>query len=432
MNQINKFFTWVWILYIPTCILFYNRLPEVTDEVMTLILVYFALQKWNRARECKRIKDEYKAYLGIMLVFFLYSLVIKSNVFPGIIQDLIQQLRPYLVFYSTYLLAPKLNEKQLNKITKVGVYGLIIFVGLNGAGYKTSYTGVETPIVAQASLLCGLLYYMNHNVASKKATRITILILSIGLISGKSKFFGEYVVALYVIFFLKKKLELNSLRTNAILVLLVTFSIIVSWEKFEAYYISGFEEEYMSEMEARPAYYKTAVSIIFKDYFPLGSGLASFATATCAKFYSPLYYKYGLNEIWGLQPTQPWFIADAFYPTLAQFGFVGVCLFLTFWYRRYKEIYRISELKYYKIALLCMFAIFVEATADTSYLSGKGMGYFMLMAMCMRQELYYKDNQRRIMAMEAEQQALAEAEAQAETKAQEKEQIVEELSASEA
>ncbi len=428
MNQINKFFTWLWILYIPTCILFYNRLPEITDEVMTLVLVYFAFQKMNKARECKRIKDELKAYIGIMIFYVLYSIIINSNVFSGIFQDLLQQIRPYLVFYSTYMLAPKLNEQQLNKITKVGVYGLLIFVGLNGAGVQTTYAGVETPIVAQASLLCGLLYYMNHNIASKRATRITILILSIGLISGKSKFFGEYVVALYVIFFLRKKLELNSLRTNAILILLVTFSIIVSWEKFEAYYISGFQTEYTSDMEARPAYYRTAVTIIFKDYFPFGSGLASFATATCAKFYPQLYYKYGLNEIWGLQPSQPWFIADAFYPTLAQFGIVGVFFFIIFWYRRYKEIYRISELKYYKIALLCMFAIFVEATADTSYLSGKGMGYFMLMAMCMRQELYFRDNQRRLKMMEAEQQALAEAEA----KENENEKQVEEPTATEA
>jgi hypothetical protein len=31
-----------------------------------------------------------------------------------------------------------------------------------------------------------------------------------------------------------------------------------------------------------------------------------------------------------------------------------------------------------------MLALFLEGTADTSYLSGKGMGYFMLLAMSLR------------------------------------------------
>jgi hypothetical protein len=31
-----------------------------------------------------------------------------------------------------------------------------------------------------------------------------------------------------------------------------------------------------------------------------------------------------------------------------------------------------------------MLALFLEGTADTSYLSGKGMGYFMLLAMALR------------------------------------------------
>jgi hypothetical protein len=31
-----------------------------------------------------------------------------------------------------------------------------------------------------------------------------------------------------------------------------------------------------------------------------------------------------------------------------------------------------------------MLALFLEGTADTSYLSGKGMGFFMLLAMALR------------------------------------------------
>ena len=112
--------------------------------------------------------------------------------------------------------------------------------------------------------------------------------------------------------------------------------------------------------------------------------MGTFATNAAAQYYSPLYYKYGLNDIWGLTPENPMFLADAFFPTMAEFGMVGIFFFLWFWIRRYKEIDKIDNFLIYKIALMCMLALFLEGTADTSYLSGKGMGYFMLIAMALR------------------------------------------------
>lgn len=43
----------------------------------------------------------------------------------------------------------------------------------------------------------------------------------------------------------------------------------------------------------------------------------------------------------------------------------------------------IMDDRYYKVALMCMMCLALESVADTSYLSGKGMGYFMLLGICM-------------------------------------------------
>ena len=40
-------------------------------------------------------------------------------------------------------------------------------------------------------------------------------------------------------------------------------------------------------------------------------------------------------------------------------------------------------MKYYRIALLTFFCLAIEQTADTSWLSGKGMGYCMLIGLCL-------------------------------------------------
>ena len=77
------------------------------------------------------------------------------------------------------------------------------------------------------------------------------------------------------------------------------------------------------------------------------------------------------------------FLADCFYPVLAQYGVVGIVLFCVFWKRRIKETKYIVDDRYYKMALMCILALAIESVADTSYLSGKGMGFFMLLAICL-------------------------------------------------
>jgi hypothetical protein len=190
---------------------------------------------------------------------------------------------------------------------------------------------------------------------------------------------------------------LDNLLTYIQVGVLITAIVFFTWYKFNAYYVEGFQEEDTSQMMARPATYITAGTIIFKDYIPFGSGLGTFSTHAAAVYYSPLYHKYNMDMIWGLFPENPMFLADAFFPTLAEFGMVGVFFFIWFWVRRYKAINKIDDLLMYKIALMCMLALFLEGTADTSYLSGKGMGYFMLLAMALRGSYITKSKNNRIL-----------------------------------
>ena len=63
---------------------------------------------------------------------------------------------------------------------------------------------------------------------------------------------------------------------------------------------------------------------VMRDYFPFGAGLATFGTEMAAKYYSPLYYTYGLNKHWALKPggTE---LTDCFWPAVgAEFGFFGL------------------------------------------------------------------------------------------------------------
>ena len=79
----------------------------------------------------------------------------------------------------------------------------------------------------------------------------------------------------------------------------------------------------------------------------------------------------------------PVFIADAFYPTLCQYGVVGVFLFGVYWKRRLSGIHEIVDMRYYRVAMIAFLCLAIEQVADTSWLSGKGMGYCMLIGLCL-------------------------------------------------
>lgn len=174
------------------------------------------------------------------------------------------------------------------------------------------------------------------------------------------------------------------------LIILGAAVLFFTWEKFDAYYISGMTAE---DRLARPETYKVAWQLLW-DYFPFGPGMGSFAVAAAADYYSPLYYKYNLYNIWGLAPEWPGFLADAFYPTLANIGVVGIFFFCAFWKRRLSAFNTIQDLRYYRVAWISFFCLAIEQTADTSFLSGKGMGYCMLIGLCLNANRNMLNNQR--------------------------------------
>lgn len=383
MRGIAKFYTWFWIIYFPVCIAFAVTVNfDWSDEILTVLLLFYAMAKLHFLVKDKKRSKEINIYIALMIFYLLYSLVIKVTTPRGVMLDFLQQLRPYAVFYLTWMLAPQFSPKQKKYIKWIMLLSFFgyLFAFKFKPSLVTPYGGAESAALGQIALCCAMVYYLFSKQTTKNRN-IAILIMLLGLASGKSKYFGECVCFIALVMFVKSKINFTSVSTLLKLAALGAVVIFFTWTKFNAYYVEGFQED--AQAMARPATYETGMTIMFKDYIPFGSGLGSFGTAAAAKEYSPLYFKYNLNEIWGLDPTNPVFLADAFYPTLAEFGIVGLFFFLWFWKRRLWEANKIHNLIYYRMALMCILALALESTADSSYLSGKGMGYFMIFALCL-------------------------------------------------
>lgn len=383
MRAISKFYTWFWIIYFPVCIAFAVTINfDWSDEILTVALLGYAFMKQRFLVKDKGRTTEINIYIGLMIFYLVYSLLIQVTTFRGIYLDFLQQLRPYAVFYLTWMMAPDFSPKQKKRIKWVmllSFFGYLILFKINPS-VVTPYGGGESAALGQIALCCAMIYYL-FSKQTKRNRNIAILIMLLGLISGKSKYFGECVVFITLMMFVKSKINFTSVSTLLKVAALGCVVIFFTWTKFNAYYVAGFQDD--AQEMARPLTYETGMEIMFKDYIPFGSGLGSFGTAAAAKEYSPLYYDYKLDMVWGLTPENPMFLADAFYPTLAEFGIVGLFFFLWFWKRRLWECNKIPNIVYYRMALMAILALALESTADSSYLSSKGMGYFMVLALCL-------------------------------------------------
>jgi len=376
MNSIAKFFTLYWIIYYPTCIAF-NDLPGFSsiDEVMTGVLIVYTFMMRRHDSTNPEPWREYITFLGILAFYVAYSLMIKVNVAGAVWLELIQQIRPFSIIFCTWILNPRFTEKQ--KKWMLGAMVLTLGSWIIYHPETLASSRAEFPVLGQLAICTGMAWYLFTEETSQNKYIALALVLT-GMLAPKFKFLGEVVCFIALIFLVKKQLDFRSPKTAIMVSLLMAIVIVVVWQKFDVYYYSGWTNEAL----ARPMTYKTSLQLLW-DYFPLGPGMGTFASWGAAEYYSPLYYEYGLNTIWGLQPHFHVFVADAFYPTLAQYGIVGVILFCIFWKRRLKAMNETEDMRYYRIALITFFCLVIEQTADTSWLSGKGMGYCMLLGLCM-------------------------------------------------
>lgn len=379
MRGIATFYTLFWIVYFPTCIAF-NELPSMglVDEVMTVILIGYTFTKINTRYVVKRPRKEYDQFLMILTFFTIYGLLFGANIQKAVLRDLVQWIRPFSVIYCTWILNPQFTKKQ----KMIMLYSMIATMMAWFIYHPEARGGenAEFAVLGQLAMCTGMAWYLLTDPTKTNTYIATALVLS-GMLAPKFKFLGEVVCFIYVIYFMRSRLKFKSPKTAISIALMMAVVLYVTWFKFEAYYVSGFQEG--AERMARPESYKVAFGQILWDYFPFGSGMGSFGCAAAADFYSPLYYKYKMDDIWGLTPDNPMFLADAFYPTLAQIGVVGIFFFCVFWKRRFQEMNRIVDMRYYKVAWITVFCLAIEQTADTSFLSGKGMGYCMLIALCL-------------------------------------------------
>lgn len=348
------------------------------DELIALTLMLY----WMFSP--RRSVKEFYYFIFIALFYLVYSLVYPHNVAPAIYTDFFIQAKPYVAFYTVYALNFGITRRQERNICRwckfFSLYTLVIGVWFLAGNEEIIFTTFGHPSrYATACTICGVMYLI-YSRQRRQDVLWSVVMVGIGCISLRSKAYGFFAAYVFVMLLIDKinYRRLFTLKNILLAVICVAAVLYFSWEKFSFYFINGSEGVIPY---SRPLLYISAWDIL-QDYPLFGVGLGSYATHASAVWYSPVYYTYELyvsNEIGnGL------FISDTFFPVFAEFGFVGIFLFILFWRNRVNTAranYKITQNKIlFKIALLTVVFFFIESTSDSTFTHNRGMAMLMLYA----------------------------------------------------
>ena len=188
-----------------------------------------------------------------------------------------------------------------------------------------------------------------------------IIIISITMCTSlRSKALANAMIFAIIYFFVVVKKEGFSAKS---LIPFAPLIIFIGWAQIEFYFISLGDTSARSQLLLKSF-------VVAKDHFPIGSGFGTYGSYYSAIHYSPLYYQYGLNRIYGMSEEFRSFICDSFWPMiLAQSGFIGLIFYVLGVYRFFVRLTSLKEISkfYYCSALGAFGYLLVDSTAATAF-----------------------------------------------------------------
>ncbi len=281
----------------------------------------------------------YTRRLIILLILYisvglLANVLFCYQVIGGVMTDVLLQLKFYFGIATTFYLFRYTNLHKygiyIKRHVKLILVMLLFLVLLNkimncfpvaderyGINSEQLFFGHPTGLASVCYFLIILLvmFYDNTNDA---------FYLAIGVFSVLSTLRFKAIAAslllcymFFVIIVFGKKLD------GWKLIPIIPFAVLVGWDEFYFYFFSS------KSMETARGAMSSVGLRIARDYFPIGTGLGTFASDPSGKYYSPIYPMYGIEKVWGLGGDNPFLVSDTFWPMIiGQTGIIGLVLYL--------------------------------------------------------------------------------------------------------
>ncbi len=216
-----------------------------------------------------------------------------------------------------------------------------------------------------------------------RKTWFLFIILAVGLLSLRVKYFG-FVTLAFLIFYFKdyiKRIPRQQFFIYAALLFLLFFIL------FKERILMFFSIENLRMSWSRGVLLVKSIDI-GNDYFPWGTGFGTYAGYFSGEYYSWVYAKYGIDKVWGITADNPAFIADQFWPmVLGQFGYFGLLTYMlimvAFIFLFLKLLRHNSQHKPYAmvVALLALFLLIIDSTSDAIFTQDRAVSIFIMLGL---------------------------------------------------
>ena len=386
MIRLDKLCNWLIIICLA------GLLPSIVfikylDEIGSFVFLAIALADCLLNRNFKRYIPLF-ILMGVMLFYLVYTLLFKSyNTAPYVLMDFVLEIKPFLPLLVIMGIRPVLSATEKSTIKTICVVNAVLVLPMYFLSNYMMEQLVGHLAYCGAAAFISSLFYLFCSIKpdgsiDKHDKLIAMALLACGVPCMKAKFLGEAVLMIFFVW-IYKPMMFHGFKPQYMLVALLLVGVLtaVSWNKISYYYLTGNSDTFdpkVIQSFARPVLYATA-GLIIADYTLFGSGLASFASWASAANYSGLYYEYGIDKVYGLSEAMPDFICDAYFPSLAQFGLIGIILFIVFWrwiYIKQLSLLRkdpISQNFLFVAGVIGMCFVFIESTSSTLFSQSTGM-----------------------------------------------------------
>lgn len=346
---------------------FLKYADEIVSVIMMLIVARYLM--------CGKIKGYNRKISYIM--FFLVVLGIVSNYYSGVRNslfpiaiDIVSTIKVMVCFVG-FSLITNVNTAEsvikkfwlpakiliytalpfgiISQFVNIGMTGSYRF-GLNGFRFIFGYAHIFEVMV--------LISVIVLSICEKRQAKLNKYLL-LAAIEMLLTLKGVAIIWSIAIFFLVYYYEKKKKMNVRMIILLVVISVF-----FGSYQINTY---LMNENAPRRIFFIYGLKTAY-DFFPLGSGFATFGSSAAADYYSPLYRMYGFNNLYGMNESDTAFLNDTYWPmVIAQFGWAGFALVFLFYFYVFKMMEKIPRGRKSKaIAISSLLFILVHSIGSST------------------------------------------------------------------
>lgn len=322
----------------------------------------------------KKLKKSFFLILFIAFLFYLIEFYVSfSNSYQTISYILIDSFTIVKFFLSIYLFISigktGVFERNKNKIVQIShiftyllfaftiIFYLTDFLPSTDIRYGVKCLKLFSSTYSSFASLCIFLLIILFSFDKTKYKFINCILLSLMIILTFRNKAIAFLILIWAFYLLKK---INSKILKPVILIFSVFLIFYfCFDQFLFYFVK-------IDNSARNELLKKSFIIANENFF--GTGFGSFGSASSGYSYSNVYYKYGLNNIYGLSPSTRMYISDNFWPMiLGQFGYIGFILYIALLVYICLKIKFVQVYEYKFAAFLSIIYLLINSLAESAF-----------------------------------------------------------------